>query len=289
LATTKVGHSLRVWNGYELILPTSPDKSLVNLNIPDLKAEDSSMLYPFGTKLVLHGGMGDRIFRYCKAGGALTGTKTLMINANRIPDATGYTDHGSNFCGALTTAAAVGDTTLTFTDTHDKAADVYAGGYALLFSAGLVFEDWQIISGPPTAKTTPWTGTQITLADPVKYAVAVSGSQLEIWGSPYNNITMPGLSVGYECFMGVPMIPVQSGYYFWMQTAGPVFITPNGWGALCPGYAAYQRIAMGLSGLITTAVYNGVGGPGYQPIGYLLAAGLSGSGDAFINMQLDIG
>jgi len=273
-----------------IVVPPRP--TTMNLAEPDVYAESLLPLYPIGT-LAWFPGMGKK-YRYARAGAALTGTKFLVANGNYVPDGAGHVNEHGFYIGAslAVSACGVGATEITFNDTINKAANFYEGGYLLHFDAArnVVYEDSYIVSGPPADIVTPWLCT-VRLYKPKKYAI-ILGDGFEIWCSPYRNIKLACVGAdaydGYETYMGVPPIPVQNGYYFWLQTAGPVFITPNGWAGLCPGFAANSRVAMAgpSGGNITTQAASGAG---YQRIGELLSVTLAGSADALVNMDLDLG
>lgn len=271
-----------------VVLPPFPIRH--NLGEPDVYAESATPLYPIGT-LLWYPGMGKK-YRYSRAGAALTGTKFLVANANYVPDGAGHVNEHGFYDGASVVTWDVGDIEVTFNDTINKAANFYEGAYLIHFDAArnIVYEDSYIVSGPPADIVTPWACT-VRLYKPLKYEkFALDG--LEIWCNPYRNIKLACVGAdaydGYETYMGVPPIPVQNGYYFWLQTAGPVFITPNGWAALCPGFAANSRVVMAgpSGGNITTQAASGAG---YQKIGVLLSVTLAGSADALVNMDLDLG
>jgi len=282
--TTKVFQPLVCDNGAVLFLPPCPLEDEVNVKTPDIFVESATRQYPIGT-LCWFPGMGKK-FRYAKAGGDLVGVKHLHCNANYTTGATTANTNGFYDGGDLHTWA-IGATEITFTDTINRVKDYYAGAHLLHFDGGLntCYEDSYIISGPPAATTDPWT-TVVKLAEPTKYA-KFSGEGIEIWLNPYSNIQQcPDGNEAHVTFMGVPPIPVGSGYYFWLQTSGPVFITPNGWGSLIPGYAAHSRVCMTISGILTTQAAMGAGN---QVIGTLLCRTSDTHGAAWLNMSLDLG
>ena len=293
MGTTQFTQPLVSENGAIVILPPHAPESLVNLQEPDIYAESVTQLYPVGT-LAWFPGMGKK-YRYAKAGGALGGLKTLAINGNYVPDAASYADDGG-FYGhcqedGVASAYAIGTTVIYLTGTQDTAKNFYEGGHLIHFDAAraVCYEDSYVISGPDEASTTPWQNQKVTLHKAKKYAI-VAADGIEIWRNPYSNIVSHDTS-GYSRYstaMGVPPIPVQSGYWFWLQTAGPLLITPNGWSTLCPGYAVdtrEARVQRG-GGIICAST---AGDASDQVIGVLLAATESGSADAFINMDLDLG
>lgn len=290
----KINHDLRCVDGVTLYLPPSPLGALVNLEQPDVYAESKTPLYPIGT-LAWFAGMGKK-YRYARAAQDIRGTKFLAAFGNYVPDGAGHVNEHGFYVGSCLAASVSpeGATEITFTDTVDKAKDFYEGAYLLHFDAGrnTCYEDSYIISGPPTliSAATSLVCT-VQLHKPLKYAI-ILGDGLEIWCNPYMNIRQGCVSAdaydGFETYAGVNPIPVHEGYYFWLQTAGPVFITPDGWGANCPGFTINSRVASaGLSsGNMNSEL---VLGAGYQKIGELLTVTFAGQGDALINLKLDLG
>ncbi len=278
MSTTKVGHSIRVWNGYELIIPGNPIKSLVNMHIPDIWAEDSAQLYPIGTKLILHGGMGDRVFKYSQAGEALAATWRLCVCANHAPGSTSHENH-EGFEGAPNAAGAAGTDTISFTDTS-RAVDYYEGGHAMIYTTA--FQQKGVIAGPSAAGT----AVTITLEDPLDSAITTS-TGITIYRSPFRNVKKGGFAAGYETAIGMNIYAITSGYYFWMQTDGPIGVTPTG--GTWPGSASNLRsLAMNVDGTINpTSLLDP--SSGYQIVGDLISATVSGYGDLWINMKLGQG
>lgn len=260
---------------------------------PDVMAESATKLYPIGT-LAWFPGIGKK-FRYSYAGEALGALMNLVVNGNYVPDAASYANDGG-FYGhcqedGVASAYDVGETEIYVTGTQNTAKDFYAGGHLLHFDAAraVCYENSYVIAGPDSASTGTWQNQKITLATPKKYAIIASDG-IEIWRNPYSNI-LEHDSAGmprYSTSMGVNLVPVQSGYYFWLQTSGPILITPNGWGANCPGYAVdTRRIHVVNTGGIIQATTTA--NDSDQIIGVLLAATEAGSADAWINMNLDLG
>lgn len=290
---TIVNHDLRCVDGVTLHLPPSPEGKFVNLAQPDVYAESKVQQYPIGT-LAWFQGMGKK-FRYAKAGEALGGLKNLVVNGNFVPDAASYANDGGFYGHCQEDGVAseydAGVTVIYLTGTQNTPKNFYEGGYLIHFDAAraVCYEDSYIISGPEEASTGAWQNQKITLHRPKKYAIVASDG-IEIWRSPYSNILehdtagMPQ----YSTTMGVNLIPIHNGYYFWLQTAGAIFITPNGWGALCPGFAVNTRMVyqQQSGGIITAST---AGDACDQVIGRLLAATEAGSADAWLNMDLDLG
>ena len=286
---------MRVVDGVTLFMPPCPEGSQVNLKQPDVHAESEAQLYPIGT-LAWYAGLGMK-YRYSKAGTAHPNPRQLMYNGNLVPDASSHLNedgfYGHTQVDGADKAYAAGITEISITDTIDRVKDYYAGSYMITWDAAqVVYERSYIISGPAAPTTTPWQNTILKLHKAKKYAID-SGEDIEIWLNPYSNIVRhdwgeAGAARQFQTVMGVAEIPIQDGYYFWLQTAGPVFAVPNGWTTHCPGYAANKRevYAIATGGLI---VRSGATSVGDQRVGTLLSRTLAGSADAWFNMDLDIG
>ncbi|GAG17132.1 unnamed protein product, partial [marine sediment metagenome] len=236
-----MSHDVRCQDGVTLFLPPCSEDAKANIGEPDVYAEHIVAQYPIGT-LAWFAGMGKK-FRYSKAGTGMGGLTTLKVNGNRPPTSSTYADR-DGFYGNVATAHAAGVTEVTFTDTVDRVKNYFEGAHMIIFDAAraVCYEQSYIISGPLAATTDPWS-TTVTLHKPKKYAI-LANDGVEIWRNPYSNIIEHDNAVAetyYQTMMGVAMIPITSGYYFWLQTSGPCFITPNGWSTLCPGYAANTR------------------------------------------------
>ena len=270
-----------------IVVPPFP--TTMNLAEPDVYAESLAPLYPIGT-LAWFPGIGKK-YRYSKAGTALVGTKTLAINGNRPPTSSSYPDR-DGFYGNVATVHEAGAREITFADTIDRVKDYYAGAHLLIFDAdrNVCFEDSYIVSGPPAPTEDPWS-TTVTLLKAKKYKIFANDG-IQIWLNPYSNICKHDLLTAplsqFQTCMGVPPIPVQNGWHFWLQTAGPVFITPNSWAELCPGWALNSRRVWvhQHGGIITCTDAAGVGD---QVIGVLMSLTEDGSADAWVNMDLDLG
>ena len=269
-----------------IVVPPVPIR--MNLAEPDVYVETLLPLYPIGT-LVWFPGMGKK-YRYSKAGTAHVGTKTLAVNGNRPPTAAGFLNVNGFYDGGSVATCPVGATELTFTDVIDRPKNYYEGAHLLHFDGGreVCYEDSYIVSGPPAPTTAPRI-TTVRLHKPKKYA-KLAGDGIEIWLNPYSNICKHDVAAftGFSTCMGVPPIPVHDGYHFWLQTAGPVLITPNGWGALCPGFVTNSRVAWVQAGGGIITCTDAVG-QGDQRIGEILSVTLDGSADAWVNMDLDLG
>ena len=222
-----------------------------------------------------------RRFRLCKSGAAITVNHRGAINGYIIPG-----DSGAGYEGSLVTAAAVGDTVLTITDTESAAnrpADYYVGGTLVAFVGTNFFTCVMV-------KSSVGDGTSIDVTIDASVPADISASVgITAYPSIYGNVKA-GLAQksGFEAFVVVPMRAVSAANtYFWGQTKGPTWITPNG--GTWPGSAVDLRdVYFHVNGTIDPATIKDVGSLAPQRAGYLLYAGSSGSyGDALIMLQLE--
>jgi len=71
----------------------------------------------------------------------------------------------------------------------------------------------------------------IKLDAPLTADVTVASTGIEVIGNPYLGLINIGSSApyqGYVSWMGVPAVTVAASQYFWLQTAGPCWLTSNG-------------------------------------------------------------
>ena len=156
------------------------------------------------------------MYRYCKAGAAITNTWGC-INANR--HLTGVTGESSE--AALTVAIAAGDKQFSFADTNTRVKDYFADGYVVTFPSNI--EMYRIRAstlGDATSITCYLEGdSEFITADAL-------GNTVNVYPSPWSNIRPAGvLAATYEGFVCCPKRPVASGYYFWGQVTGPYWTT----------------------------------------------------------------
>ena len=239
--------------------------------------EESVKKYcPIGTPGLTADG---RLWIRSKAAGALSGLKRAVINSNYAPGCTGHEDE-DGFEGVLYAAAVVGQQYVDVADTTARAAGYYEGGTFIAYGA-TCFEEKTIVGN---AKGNGSTHVRIYLDSPLKYAISTSIG-ITAYPSPYGAVKAAMSTLQeYEPFVGVPAIPVTSGYHFWLQVGGKVCITAHG--GTWPGQAAHYRdVFFWMDGTIDPA---SVADPtsGYQRAGFLLASTVNAYGDLWINLQL---
>lgn len=226
---------------------------------------------------------GDKRYRYSLAAGNLGGLLRLVINSNYAPGVTGHEDE-DGYEGDLYADAPIGQKYVLIADTVARAVNWYEGGHLIIFSTTIFHQHYIVRSEVGTgAYVKCW------LSEPIAVEDAEVGDGVTAYRSPYSAVKAAGsVQVGFEPFIGVPLIPVTSGYYFWLLTAGLTWITAHG--VSWPGAAAEQRdVYAHQDGTIDPA---SVKDPtnGYQRVGFLSTATggtASDYGDALIMLQLD--
>lgn len=235
--------------------------------------------YVIGARMRLDG----RIFRYSYAAGDLAGLARLVINSNYAPGVTGHANE-DGFEGGIGFAAAVGATYLDIADTALRAADYYQGGHLIVFGDTIFHQHYIVKSDAGNG-----TYVRLYLDKPVAVEAITVAMGCSAYRSPYSAVmAAQSTQQEFEPFVGVNLKPVASGNYFWLQTAGPAFITPMG--VVWPGSAAHLRdVFAWMDGTIQPGTQADPS-LGYQRVGYLLTAtgGTAADyGDALINLQLD--
>lgn len=207
-----------------------------------------------------------RTFRYCKAGSAILRPAWGAYNANR--HLTGCTGESSE--ADCQPDAAIGDLTVTILDTATRAADYYKDGYLVSFDVPA-----QII-GITASTAGAGTSVDLTLETPL---VAVITGTCNIYPSPWGNV-VSAYSNQNAAWYGIVCIPpcaVDSGHYFWGQTKGPCWVTPNSW----PLDAAYEIDV----GFVTDGSIYPLAGNAKQRAGHVIVGG--NYGDCLLMLQLE--
>jgi len=243
-----------------------------------ITAKSATQKFEIGTRRIEYG----RTFHYAKAGADLTNTgmQRLVANGNYTAEATGHDDE-FGFYGDLLTAGAIGDKYVDLEEAGAaRVANFFQGGYFTTWPAGGPRPMHYIVKSDASTATY----TRIYLDHPL---IVVIGAAIGVqaYCSPYNNIVQGLVIQHYKTFVGMGHCgDVDEDEYFWLQTEGPVWVTPTGWAATCPGYAADRR-----------DVYADIGGtcridPGdgtLQRVGYLISATETTIGDVFVMLQLE--
>lgn len=217
MGETKVLHKVMVKDGRYIVLPpyVGAQEGLTNLEIPDLTAADTAQKYPLGTKFV----DGDRVYRYAKAGGAIT--RTDLGVKNGLPQGVAQ---------RAVAAAAIGATSVTVTCASPDGAlgtgviteDEFAGGYILFFTVGAVApydKQVRLIKG----NTAGTTSIVFTFDRGLEIALVAATSKVEAMASPYKSVVISS-AIHYPV-VGIPTVLATSGQYLWIQTWGVCWIS----------------------------------------------------------------
>lgn len=124
----------------------------------------------------------------------------------------------------------------------------------------------------------------ITVDRPFGQIFAI-GAQFSIHKSIYKNVAdaTTAALVGFAPAIGVPPIPVQIAYYFWLQTYGPVFIGPTG--AFPLSVANQYDVYYHSDGTTQSSLGEGIGvAASPQRVGRVMGSGNYGSGAVFLEL-----
>lgn len=230
--------------------------------------------YSIGTRLITEDG---RVFRYAKAAAAC---KAKYGAKNLNEEAISYT--------AATAAQAVGDTTIKCTVAATDGAggdgviakDELTGGFVVIYNSGDTIRQHRCILANTAAASSSIT---ITLDMPLTTAVTLSTSAFEVLGNPYNGILYTNNT--YSSVLGVAMVEAAAAEYFWIQTWGPICITP-GSATTDPGADAEER-AVQFDGEGSLICYADGSSKDRQEAGFIIQADSSGAaGPPFIMLQI---
>ena len=277
IAYQKVVHKLMNREG-EIFLPSHCLEGLVNLEVPseaDLFTESSIQKYPIATQLRKDGAL----FRYSKAGAAMADRGFLKGNYYQVPGKAGNSA-GSGFEGALSAAVAAGATSFAIADTA-ATKNLYQGAYFVVYNdTDTTYEKHIIIGNDATNATT----TTCYIAPPGFKKALTTAYGVTIYLSSYQNVRSMATVGSYGSALGYATFNITSGYFFWMQTAGPISGVTGA--STWPGQTAYQRDVYcntdgSLIGITSTTYL-------YQRVGFLLGRTASDYGDNFIMLQLDV-
>jgi len=202
------------------------DGVLVGRPDQDIFEESETQMYPIGMMHERH----DRRFRYCQAYEAIGGTCRGLPDMAIVPGDTNGSTTGMET--SLNTAAIVGDYALDVKNPGSTAfpIDEFVGGLMVVYSTGVIPPIWCArISGNDLFDATNGT---IYIDEKVPVAVAASTMGVDIHPSRYKNVGTSGSgSLTLRTFVVVNHIDVTSEYFFWGQTLGPCWVTPNAFGS----------------------------------------------------------
>lgn len=243
--------------------------------------ESATQKYDIGARLVEPDG---RVFRYCKAGGAIGNSVKACYNDNK--------PYEGDRAG---TAVAIGETEITIPATSTgnaqayTAKDSYAGGW-IWFQ-----QDPHIFHAIKSNTATDGTNQVLTLARPLWSALVASASGADtlwvtIWTSPYANVIVGAPGVGsFRTVVCKPVINVTSGYYFWGQTWGPAFFQAGagGDGQTTPGKTSeYRNVVFNADGSVIDAYLAAGTANNKQHAGYIISETTTSDGDQLVMLRL---
>lgn len=231
----------------------------------DIYEESTTQRYDIGTRLVTGDG---RVFRYAYLGSAICYSMA------------GVHSWDAQFLGWTTVAAAqaIGDTSVTIAN-QNAAKDVLRGGYIMMgIDATDVNRMHRFITGNTYASSSTIT---ITFERPLDHAIAADGV-VEVLYSPYRNVYWT--NDGNSSNIGVPAMCSTIGNYIWLQTWGPLTLSP-GAATPDPGADAEQRqVQFDAAGNIL-CIEDG-SGVARQEAGFIIQRDAGGAGCPFIMLQI---
>lgn len=231
--------------------------------------------YVLGTRRITPDG---RVFRYGKCGENLVSTKTGVFNGNILVTQV----------AAIVSAVAKGATSLTVTFNSEDfwdialAADELYGGYISIYNSDATRDQRMIISNTAVGAS----GGACTIGIDAPLSAAITSTvNCEVLANPYAKLQPSG--EGYMSVMGMPAVIATADDYFWIQTWGPLRITPIG--AKFTASAPDSRMAVFASnGGIRRyeAVENTAGNIGEQWAGFIIENTQGVGGAPFIMLQI---
>lgn len=212
----------------------------------ELMSESSVQLASLGTKIVTNDG---RTFRYTKAG-------AVALVPGKLYDApTTVANHQNR---AVTAAAAIGATTITFTLGATAAtANQYANGVLVVNDATGQGYTYGIKSHPAANSAASLT---VTLSDPLLVALDTT-SEVSLLLNQYSGVVLHA-ATEVSAPVGVAVYPITATYFGWIQTRGLVSCLSDATPATVGAAVAASATTDGASTLGTGALAD----IGYAPI-----------------------
>lgn len=158
--------------------------------------------------------VGDRVFRYVKAGG------TALTVGNLLQSPAEVTNHQN----LTPSAAAIGATSITVTLGATAAtANQYAGGWAMISVTPGIGYMYEIESNPAADASASLT---LTLKDAISIALTAS-SRVDLVLNPYSGVIQsPTTATG--TVVGVAVAPITASQYGWIQCGGVANVLAQG-------------------------------------------------------------
>lgn len=219
--TTTQPYSMPLKNesGYVLFLPqVQSSLDLVQSPHPDPYVQGTTKLYPLGTKLM----RGEQVWRYCYAGDATITIATPVEASTEI-----HADSSDE--AAITTDAAIGDTTVYITGTSNIATspadeiNEYEDGYFFINDEAGEGQCRKIKSNAPFGASG---ATEFKLYEALTIALIAGTSVCGIIRNPYRMVLISTVTCA-GAPLGVTTIPITANNYFWVQSGGPCAVVPK--------------------------------------------------------------
>ncbi len=214
--------------------------------------ESATQEYPLGTRYAEPGPLG-RVFRYAKAGAAITPGK--MLATAQYGGAAGTAEQTQ--C-AVAVAASTNDKRIYITASSSaQVLDLFAGGMAIIMDVSATPDDFYSIPiESHSALLSTGTASYIDLQYGAPVALTTS-DKVDLFVNPWKDIIIQPTTTHTGSPIGVAQVNVTSAYYFWCQTWGPVGIMSNA-GPLTVGASVISStdIAGGIaSGNVASSTY----------------------------------
>jgi len=193
--------------------------TVVGVPYQGIMEESATPKYPIGT---LYERFGQR-FRYCKAYEAIPYAHRGAPAMQPSSWTAGVMSMGSDET-TVTGIAGATQVTIFTGGSYDiaHAVDYFQGGMLTLFT-GTTVEQHRIIGNDASHTSNTYFECYIEPG----LRIARDGVACDIMGSPYAFVgSSASVATGYSVVV-VPQIAITSTYYFWGQTKGPCFVTPN--------------------------------------------------------------
>ncbi len=214
MAATKVSYPTSKGRQIPCAINYGPGAVVVNQGIYEASSTKKARI---GERLQV----GDRVFRYALAGGALTAG--IFAQTPTLGGAVTTLQNSS----AVTVAAAAGERRVYVNAvTTAQAADLFIDGWALIFDASATACFLYHIQGNSALATTGVT-SYIDLYDDLHVALTTS-DQISLLVNPFKSVvTVASATTLTGPLAGVPQIAITDAYYFWLQTWGPCAVLPS--------------------------------------------------------------
>lgn len=222
---TKKNTDLRSVDGHTVYLPQEigGDVGAGNIALPNIYVEDSVQKYPIGTRLE----MGERTFRYYKAGAAITYLNSAIISTDCRK---GNTVNSYDTSQAAGVGTAANPLKVDGSSAGDPALNYYAGHSAVIYVAtALGIRQMQVLSSSASALDDGTQTVELVLDQATPMAIAAN-TGIDFFPSKFAdcNSCFQGQDDArnglFYAFVGIPMAIMTDGYWGWCQTAGPVFV-----------------------------------------------------------------